>query len=110
MDSLNQGYVNEYSGRLETQLNSAEQELARAIEMGDTKGVIEAQRKITALAIESDRARQAKIQQERYAQQDGRTTAGASSTAHACSATTPSRSKSRGLGTSVTTGLAQMKQ
>ena len=69
MDSLNQGYVNEYSGRLETQLNSAENELASAIEMGDTKGVIEAQRKITALAIESDRARQAKIQQERYAQQ-----------------------------------------
>lgn len=69
MDSLNQGYVNEYSGRLETQLASAENELASAIEMGDTKGVIEAQRKITALAIENDRARQAKMQQDRYAQQ-----------------------------------------
>jgi len=69
MDSLNQGYVNEYSGRLETQMQSAENELASAIEMGDTKGVIEAQRKITALAIENDRARQAKMQQERYTQQ-----------------------------------------
>lgn len=69
MDSLNEGYVNEYSGRLETQMQSAENELASAIEMGDTKGVVEAQRKITALAIENDRARQAKMQQERYAQQ-----------------------------------------
>jgi len=69
MNSLSDNYVNEYSGRIETQTASAEQELARAIEMGDTNGVIEAQRKITALAIEGDRARQAKIQQERYAQQ-----------------------------------------
>jgi hypothetical protein len=69
MESLNQGYVNEYSGRLETQMQSAENELASAIEMGDTKGVVEAQRKITALAIENDRARQAKMQQERYTQQ-----------------------------------------
>jgi hypothetical protein len=69
MNSLSDNYVTEYSGRIETQTQSAEQELARAIEMGDTNGVIEAQRKITALAIESDRARQAKIQQERYAQQ-----------------------------------------
>ena len=69
MDSLNQGYMTEYSGRLETQMQTAEQELARAIEMGDTKGVVEAQRKITGLAIENDRARQTKLQQDRYAQQ-----------------------------------------
>jgi hypothetical protein len=69
MDSLNQGYMNEYSGRIETQMHTAEQELARAIEMGDTTGVIEAQRKITGLAIENDRARQTKMQQERYTQQ-----------------------------------------
>lgn len=69
MNSLSNNYVTEYSGRIETQTQSAEQDLARSIEMGDTNGVIEAQRKITALAIEADRARQAKIQQERYAQQ-----------------------------------------
>ena len=69
MDSLNQGYMTEYSGRLETQMQTTEQELARAIEMGDTKGVVEAQRKITGLAIENDRARQTKLQQDRYAQQ-----------------------------------------
>ena len=69
MNTLDTSYVNEYSTRVETQMGSAEQDLARAIEIGDTNGVIEAQRKITGLAIENDRARQAKMQQERYAQQ-----------------------------------------
>jgi hypothetical protein len=69
MDSLDTSYVNEYSNRVQTETVSAEQELARAIEIGDTNGVIEAQRKITRLAIENDRAQQAKMQQERYAQQ-----------------------------------------
>ena len=69
MDALDNSYVNEYSTRVETQMGTAEQELARAIEIGDTNGVIEAQRKITSLAIENDRAKQAKMQQERYAQQ-----------------------------------------
>lgn len=69
MNSLSDNYVTEYAGRIETQTTAAEQDLARAIEMGDTAGVVEAQRKITTLAIENDRAKQAKVQQERYAQQ-----------------------------------------
>lgn len=69
MDSLDSSYVQEYSSRVETQMATAEQNLARAIEVGDTNGVIEAQRQITKLAIENDRAQQAKVQQERYAQQ-----------------------------------------
>ena len=69
MDALDSNYVNEYTTRVETQMSTAEQELARAIEVGDTNGVVEAQRKITSLAIENDRAKQAKMQQERYAQQ-----------------------------------------
>ena len=69
MNAMDTNYVNEYSTRVETQMSTAEQELARAIEVGDTNGVVEAQRKITSLAIENDRAKQAKIQQERYAQQ-----------------------------------------
>ena len=69
MDTLDNSYVQEYSSRVETQMATAEQELARSIEIGDTNGVVEAQRKITKLAIENDRAQQAKVQQERYAQQ-----------------------------------------
>ena len=69
MDTLDSNYVNEYSSRVESQIASAEEKLAKAIEMGDTNGVIEAQRAITRLAIENDRAQQAKVQQQRYAQQ-----------------------------------------
>ena len=69
MDTLDNSYVQEYSSRVETQTATAENELARAIEIGDTNGVVEAQRKITRLAIENDRAEQAKAQQARYAQQ-----------------------------------------
>jgi hypothetical protein len=69
MNDLDTNYVNEYSNRVTSQMGSAEQDLARAIEIGDTNGVIEAQRRITSLAIENDRANQAKIQQQRYAQQ-----------------------------------------
>jgi len=69
MDTLDTNYVNEYSTRVESQIASTEEKLAKAIEMGDTNGVIEAQRAITRLAIENDRAQQAKVQQQRYAQQ-----------------------------------------
>ena len=69
MNTLDTNYVNEYTNRVTTQMGTAEQELARAIEIGDTNGVVEAQRKMTSLAIENDRAQQAKVQQERYAQQ-----------------------------------------
>lgn len=69
MDALDNNYVQEYSSRVETQVATAEQELARAIDLGDTNGVIEAQRKLTSLALENDRAKQAKMQQERMRQQ-----------------------------------------
>ena len=69
MNTLDTNYVNEYSNRVESEMNTAEQALARAIEIGDTNGVVEAQRSITKLAIENDRANQAKMQQQRHAQQ-----------------------------------------
>jgi hypothetical protein len=69
MDALDNNYVQEYSSRVETQVATAEQELGRAIDLGDTNGVIEAQRKLTSLALENDRAKQAKMQQDRMRQQ-----------------------------------------
>ena len=68
MDTLDNSYVQEYSSRVESQMASAESELARAMEVGDTNAVVEAQRRITRLAIENDRAEQAKAQQQRTAQ------------------------------------------
>ena len=69
MNTLDTNYVTEYSTRVESQMTAAEQEMAKAMEVGDTNAVVEAQRKITALAIENDRAQQAKQQQERLAKQ-----------------------------------------
>jgi hypothetical protein len=68
MDSLDTHYVNEYESRVTTQMSQAEQELARAMELGDTQAAVEANKKIASLAIENDRLSQAKIQQEQRAQ------------------------------------------
>jgi len=69
MDALDNSYVSEFSTRVTAQMEQAENELSRAMELGDTKSAIEAQRKITALAIQADRADQAKVQQEQYKKQ-----------------------------------------
>ena len=69
LTNLDTSYVNEYSTRVSTQIAQAEAALSRAIEMGDSKGTVEAQRTLTNLAIQADRADQARQQQERYAQQ-----------------------------------------
>ena len=69
MRSLDTNYVNEYTNRVNTQVSQAEASLTRAIEMGDSAATVEAQRNLTALAIQQDRANQAKAQQERYQQQ-----------------------------------------
>ncbi len=65
MSNLDNSYVNEYTTRVETQLAQTEKEMARAMELGDTQAAVEAQRKLTSLSIENDRASQAKMQQER---------------------------------------------
>jgi len=68
MEALDNNYISEYSTRVQTQMGTAEQELARAIEIGDTKSIIDAQRKLTQLTLEDERARQAKFQQDRYSE------------------------------------------
>lgn len=69
ISSLDTNYVNEYTNRVNTQISQVEANLARAIEIGDAKATVEAQRQLTALAIQQDRANQAKLQQDRYHQQ-----------------------------------------
>ena len=69
MSSLDTNYVNEYTSRVNTQIEQAENTLARAMETGDSKATVEAQRTLTNLAIQQDRANQAKAQQDRVAQQ-----------------------------------------
>jgi hypothetical protein len=69
MNNLDSSYVSEFSTRVTAQMDQAENELSRAMELGDTKAAVEAQRKITSLAIQADRAEQAKSEQTRHAQQ-----------------------------------------
>ncbi len=69
MVQMDNSYVNEYGNRVNSQIQSAEAELARAIELGDTAKIVESQRKITALSIQADRAAQARNQQEAYNRQ-----------------------------------------
>ena len=64
MESLDNNYVNEFSSRVTSQIEQAESELSRAIEIGDSAATVQAQRKLTNLAIQADRAEQAKAQQE----------------------------------------------
>jgi len=69
INNLDSSYVSEFTTRVTAQMDQAENELSRAMELGDTKAAVEAQRKITALAIQADRAEQAKSEQARHAQQ-----------------------------------------
>jgi|TARA_R110000822_G_scaffold53395_1_gene137797 hypothetical protein len=69
MSNLDTHYVNEVTSRVTVQQQQAEEAMQRAMEIGDTKAAVDAQRQLTSLAIESDRAQQAKVQQQRYQQQ-----------------------------------------
>jgi len=64
-DQLDNSYVSEFSTRVQTQLEQTEKELARAMEIGDTAAAVEANKRMIALAQEDERAKQAKIAQER---------------------------------------------
>jgi hypothetical protein len=67
--ALDSNYVTEYTNRVSTQMEQTEKELARAMELGDTAAVVEANKKMIALSAENERANQAKLAQERQQQQ-----------------------------------------
>ena len=64
VEALDTNYVSEYSNRVVSEMERVEEQLARSIELGDSAGTVESQRKLTSLAIQADRAAQAKLQQE----------------------------------------------
>lgn len=74
--SLDEGYLNEYGARISNEQAQAESELRRAVDLGDSEAVVEAQRKLTNIAIAQDRykgamsQRQAQMQAEQSAPQD----------------------------------------
>jgi hypothetical protein len=65
MQALDQGYMTEYGSRLSMEQQQVESELKRAVEMGDSDATVAAQRKMTQLAVASDRYETTRQAQER---------------------------------------------
>ena len=55
LSAMDQGYLNESTARVTSELQSAERDLKAAMEIGDTEAAVEAQKRITHLAIHTDR-------------------------------------------------------
>jgi len=64
LQQLDQSYLSEYGGRISAEQTQAEAELKRAVETGDSQATVDAQRKLTHLAVAADRYEQARVQQE----------------------------------------------
>ena len=54
METLDQGFMNEYGQRISIQQQQAEANLRRAVELGDAEGQIAAQKELTNLTIAAD--------------------------------------------------------
>lgn len=69
LEQLDKGYMEEYGGRISVEQQQAEEALKRAVEMGDTEATVEAQKKMTQIAVAQERYNMAKAQQEQYEKQ-----------------------------------------
>jgi hypothetical protein len=69
LTQMDNSYVDQYSGRVESELTQTESALRNAMEIGDTEAAVAAQRKMTQLAVDADRAAQAKSANERRQKQ-----------------------------------------
>lgn len=65
LNQMDNSYVDQYSGRVESEISQTETALRNAMEIGDTEAAVSAQRRMTQLAVEADRAAQAKLANER---------------------------------------------
>lgn len=69
MKQLDSGYLQEYGSRLEIETKTAESELKRAVEIGDSDKIIESQRRLNELYSAASKYRDAKRLQETQEQQ-----------------------------------------
>lgn len=69
MKQLDSGYLQEYGSRLELETQTAEANLKRAVEIGDSDAIIESQRRLNELYAASSKYRDAKRLQETQEQQ-----------------------------------------
>jgi len=66
---VDSGYVAEYGDRVEAQISQAKKELKEAMDLGDTDKQVDAQTKLSRLAVEEERAVSHKAQRERLKQE-----------------------------------------
>ena len=69
MQSLDEGYLKEYTNRVDAEEGSAEQSLRDALNSGDSEAIISAQKKLSEVTVSRERIRQAKAEQEAYEKQ-----------------------------------------
>ena len=69
MQTLDEGYLSEYTNRVDAEEGSAEQKLRDALNSGDAEAIIEAQKKLSEVTVSRERIRQAKVEQENYQKQ-----------------------------------------
>ena len=69
LHNLDKNYIDEYGNRVSSEQQRAKDELKAAIETGDTDSQLEAQEKISQLAVAADRHAQARAQREAQAAQ-----------------------------------------
>ena len=65
LQTLDEGYLSEYGGRISAEQKQAQDELKRATDVGDTTSMVAAQQKMSQLAVAADRYHQAKATQEK---------------------------------------------
>jgi hypothetical protein len=70
LNQMDSHYVDQYTGRVESQMAQVEANLRAAMEIGDTEAAVKAQKEMATLAVEADRAEQAKRAQERKSSQN----------------------------------------
>ena len=69
MQSLDEGYLKEYTNRVDAEEGSAEQSLRDALNSGDAEAIIKAQKQLSEVTVSRERIRQAKAEQEAYEKQ-----------------------------------------
>ena len=66
---VNSGYMAEFGDRVTSQIAEAKKEMKEAMDLGDTEKQVEAQAKLSRLAVEEERVAAHKAQRERLAQE-----------------------------------------
>ena len=65
-DKVDDGYVNEFSGRVKSELETAKVALANAVAKGDINAQVEANQNLARLAIEEERIKATEAQRKAY--------------------------------------------